>query len=319
MNSFYREKIYPNLYHLYEMAEYKYYEKYTEKTPILNSDQPLFYQNYPYINITKGEYDYEYFNFCYLHNLLSLFIYCMKHKHLPYISINQQNPDCIQWDWYFEQPFSQESFSVPPAATCERVKCFFVPHFSDIYDQKKRSLWCNIYKNFVRFNKKTSDYINQEYNELAFSSRRVLGVICRGTDYLRLKPAGHPIQPSISDIIQECKKIMSEYNYTHIYLATEERKIRDIFEESFPNLILENRRQYYDDIYDQNPNIQFIKEVKFNRENNNFLSGLEYLSSITLLSRCRALIGGNCGGTLGAIFLNDNKYEYTHIFDLGVH
>jgi len=31
------------------------------------------------------------------------------------------------------------------------------------------------------------------------------------------------------------------------------------------------------------------------------------------------LIGGNCGGTLGAIFFNNEKYEFTHVFDLGLY
>lgn len=31
------------------------------------------------------------------------------------------------------------------------------------------------------------------------------------------------------------------------------------------------------------------------------------------------LVGGNCGGTLGAIFFNDEKYEFTHVFDLGLY
>ena len=52
-------------------------------------------------------------------------------------------------------------------------------------------------------------------------------------------------------------------------------------------------------------------------KNNNYLMGLEYLSSIILLSRCTSLIGGNCGGTMAALFFNDSRYEYTHIFDLG--
>lgn len=49
------------------------------------------------------------------------------------------------------------------------------------------------------------------------------------------------------------------------------------------------------------------------------LSGLEYLSSIILLSRCTALVGGNCGGTLGALFFNDEKYEFVHVFNLGLY
>ena len=65
--------------------------------------------------------------------------------------------------------------------------------------------------------------------------------------------------------------------------------------------------------------ISYIKDVHFERKNDNYLSGLEYLSSIILLSRCTALVGGNCGGTLGALFFNDEKYEFVHVFNLGLY
>ena len=89
---------------------------------------------------------------------------------------------------------------------------------------------------------------------------------------------------------------------------------RDAFEKAFPDKILENKRVYYDDIYDQDDSISYIKDVHFERKNDNYLSGLEYLSSIILLSRCTALVGGNCGGTLGALFFNDEKHKKNNIF-----
>ena len=93
----------------------------------------------------------------------------------------------------------------------------------------------------------------------------------------------------------------------------------DEFEKAFPGKILENKRVYYDDIYDQDDSIAYIKDVHFERENDRYLSGLEYLSSIILLSRCSALVGGNCGGTLGALFFNDEQYQFVHVFDLGLY
>lgn len=47
--------------------------------------------------------------------------------------------------------------------------------------------------------------------------------------------------------------------YDAIYLATEERKIRDAFEKAFPDKILENKRVYYDDIYDLDDSISYRK------------------------------------------------------------
>ena len=59
---------------------------------------------------------------------------------------------------------------------------------------------------------------------------------------------------------------MDYEGYDAIYLATEERKIRDAFEKAFPDKILENKRVYYDDIYDQDDSISYIKDVHFERK-----------------------------------------------------
>ena len=127
------------------------------------------------------------------------------------------------------------------------------------------------------------------------------------------------MQPSTEQVIKACKEYIKRDGYDAIYLATEECKIRDEFEKAFPGKILENKRVYYDDIYDQDDSIAYIKDVHFERENDRYLSGLEYLSSIILLSRCSALVGGNCGGTLGALFFNDEQYQFVHVFDLGLY
>ncbi|MDR0507244.1 MAG: hypothetical protein LBH32_10600 [Dysgonamonadaceae bacterium] len=48
-------------------------------------------------------------------------------------------------------------------------------------------------------------------------------------------------------------------------------------------------------------------------------AGISYLSSICLLSRCNALIAGNCGGSAAALYINNFKYEYWHLFNLGLY
>ena len=203
--------------------------------------------------------------------------------------------------------------------SCKKKTNAYLPAFKDIYSKKELHIWCQWYKKYVHLNQKTSQYVDAEYQHLFAGRNKVLGVICRGTDYLALKPSGHPVQPSTRKVIEICRKYMDYEGYDAIYLATEERKIRDAFEKAFPDKILENKRVYYDDIYDQDDSISYIKDVHFERKNDNYLSGLEYLSSIILLSRCTALVGGNCGGTLGALFFNDEKYEFVHVFNLGLY
>ena len=319
IRTFYKQKIYPNLYAIEQkMIRIPYHHfasVYADKERIRFSDL-----KHPEImEIREGEFDYEYFNFCYLHNMLALMIYGFFHGHYPNICVNQGKEDIIQWDWYLK-PFIQETTAKRvKTITCRKKTNAYLPTFNDIYSEKELHIWCQWYKKYIHLNKKTSQYVEQEYKQLFSGKQKVLGVICRGTDYLALKPSGHPVQPSTEQVIKACKEYIKRDGYDAIYLATEERRIRDEFEKAFPGKILENKRVYYDDIYDQDDSITYIKDVHFERENDRYLSGLEYLSSIILLSRCSALVGGNCGGTLGALFFNDEQYQFVHVFDLGLY
>ena len=143
-------------------------------------------------------------------------------------------------------------------------------------------------------------------------------MICRGTDYVKLKPQGHPVQPSVEQVIERTKVFLDQYHLNYIYLATEELAIYEKFEKAFPGLVLVNQRQWYDGIFNAQ-NMSYIYQVQFDRENDIYLKGLEYLSSLQLLSRCNVLLGGNCGGACAALYMNNMKYEHVELFDLGMY
>lgn len=112
---------------------------------------------------------------------------------------------------------------------------------------------------------------------------------------------------------------MKELGYEFIYLATEESYVEEIFKNKFLGKIIVNKRiYYYDDIYNKQE-LGIFTRAKFDRDDDDYWRGLEYLSSIYLLSKCDALIAGNCGGSLAALFMNNMKYEYWYLFDLGLY
>ena len=262
LKDIYNQKIYPNLYFIEQRIErvpyHIYAGKHADDTENFNKDSIKIMQ------IKEGEYEYEYFNFCYLHNMLSLIIYARYHKMYPQICVNADNKENIQWEWYFESLNEEVSSKRDVTfAECKKKTNAYLPKFDDIFAQKEVHIWCQWYKKYIRLNSKTQKYVEEEYKQLFEGKNKVLGVICRGTDYLALKPSGHPVQPEIQNVIAYCKKYMEKDAYDAIYLATEERKTRDIFERAFPGKILENRRQYYDDIYDKDTSISYIKYVNF--------------------------------------------------------
>ena len=201
IGTFYKQKIYPNLYAIEQkMTRIPYHHfasVYADKERIRLSDL-----KHPEImEIREGEFDYEYFNFCYLHNMLALMIYGFYHGHYPNICVNQGKEDIIQWDWYFK-PFIRETTAKRvKTITCRKKTNAYLPTFKDIYSEKELHIWCQWYKKYIHLNKKTSQYVEQEYQQLFSGKQKVLGVICRGTDYLALKPSGHPVQPSTEQVI----------------------------------------------------------------------------------------------------------------------
>ena len=171
-------------------------------------------------------------------------------------------------------------------------------------------------------NKKTDEYLQKEEKNIFKPNQRVIGVLCRGTDYTANKPKGHPVQPKVEEVIELAKIKMKEYDCPYIYLATEEKRIEEKFEEEFPGKILTNKRNYYDEFYNirkTKGNQARISLVNFERENDSYYKSLEYISSINLLSKCNLLIGGSTGGTRMALVLNNDRYEYVNLFNKGLY
>lgn len=269
--------------------------------------------------IKQGLYDYDYFNICFLNNMFSLILKAVMEKKIPQIEIENKAGENI-WEMFFCQPFADEGLTISNKKkvyfTEKKVEAF--PSFDEIFSEKSIAMWGKVYQKFVKFNPKTQQYIDKEVKEILGDEKRVLGVLCRGTDYTGLKPKGHPVQPDVDEILNKAEEKLRELNCDYIYLATEDGKIDKMFRERFPEKILINHREYYDEIFEKNQ-LTWIKDVHFERENDDYLKGVEYLSSLVILSKCNAIVAGNCGGSQAAVFMNAGRYEDRYIYDLGLY
>lgn len=273
------------------------------------------YKSQKVVLINQGLYEYGYFNFAFLDNMLSLIIEALSNGMIPVVELENRKEGWTNWHTFFNQPL--EVSSVKEKMIFKKKTGLLSPGFRTPYNKKDLALWSKIYTDFAVLNKETKEYVDQEYANL-IANKKVLGVLCRGTDYVQKRPYGHPIQPKVDDVIALVKTKISEYGLEYIYLATEELSIFKQFESEFPDKILVNKRTYYDEIF-YKKQCTDIYQVQFDRENDIYLKGLEYLSSIWLLSQCDALIAGNCGGSTSALYLNNGKYRYWHLFDLGLY
>lgn len=268
-------------------------------------------------HIRKGLYDYQYFNICFVNNMISLIVEAVAQGMVPRIEIINDKGENI-WETFFLQPYHQIDTSQMESVEwdLECGKCF--PAFDEIYQDRSIFLWGEMYQQFVCLNEKSKNYVDAEVQKVLGEESNILGILCRGTDYTETKPKGHPVQPEIAEVMDYAEQKMQELGCGAIYLATEDGKIDKAFRERFPGKIRINQRRYYDELFDEN-GLQLIKDVHFDREDDDYWKGMEYLSSLVILSRCESLIAGNCGGSQMAVFMNGGKYRYCKIYNLGLY
>lgn len=219
------------------------------------------------------------------------------------------------WEYYFKQP---GGYSLDDIRHSRNIILssgevpLQMPGLQIFSDKQQLTEWRNIYQKYVRLNAETEAYINELRAQL-WGKEKVLGVLCRGTDYRDLKPKKHPIQPEVADVIAMAKKAMLEAQCEKIYLATEDKEILEQFRQEFGDVLI------FPDInlrpYKKN---ELISTIEVEREDDKRLKGLEYLAQIELLSRCNCFIGSGCGGSYAALLMSPG-FEWQYLWDLGVY
>lgn len=251
------------------------------------------------------------------------------------------------WENYFKQPYSYNLndifFSTNVLFSSNKVLDLYeIGH--DIYKHKKEvSYWGKLANDYFRFNENTELYLNNIYEGLVPKGKKVLGVSVR-EGYINGKPLGHPIQPSIKELIFDTHKYFNELKYDYIFLSVENEKVVDLFKEEFGNRLLvvnrprvssnfkiSNTRSVEQDMYyrkriknciepDKLTDLNlYLDTISFERKDDKLLKGLEYISEMYILSKSNSLICGITSGTISAIILNQNKYEFLKAYDLGVY
>lgn len=271
-----------------------------------------------YIVVNKSGNQYGSLNMCYINDMLGGALLALGLGYLPYYQIPYyeeiENEQTMIHDEFFKQVLCNER------KKGISIKAGGGLSYPYIYDEKEIRIYSFLYKNLFFLNEKTKRYVENTYNEVRCKVKgKILGVCCRGTDFISLRPKGHPVQPTVDQVLEKVQQYIAQYGYDKIYVTSEEYKIVKIFEEAYPEKVLTNKKMYYDELFYSNDQVTYIGQVEFDRENDRYLRGIEYFSSVYILSKCNAIIGGNCGATRAALYMNDLNYEEKYIFDLGLY
>lgn len=222
------------------------------------------------------------------------------------------------WEYYFNQPTkyslqdAYESKNVIVATGISPREASPIPlHYYYLTNPKERAnIYYKIIEESIKIRPEINKIINEEYKKI-FQGKRVIGVVNRGSDMINA--SGHSIQPDIQEVISVTKEMLLKWNCQYVFLATEEAQSLELFKNAFGDKLLYNTSERVK-IYEKG---MPYTDVCFGRENDKFNKGLEYLTTVVLLSKCNCLVAPLVGATAGALGMNSGCYENTHIFDLG--
>lgn len=249
--------------------------------------------------------------------------YALKKGYIPIVDM-QNEPNAYlkdelvgkenAWEYFFEQPagYSLNDINSSKNIILSDGLTEHVDEHPDCmvgWDEANYNYWHSLAKKTFFIN---SNLLSKFQEDLQFDASKTIGVLARGTDYNSLKLSQHPIQPSSSELMEKIDELLITGKYANIFLATEDDEIySDLLRKYGDKLIAPAVVRYKaSQIGNINETAEMVKDP--------YSTGVDYLKSIWILSKCNALVAGNVSGTIGALLLND-KYEYKYIFNKGLY
>lgn len=157
-------------------------------------------------------------------------------------------------------------------------------------------------KKYIRYNKKTSDYLDKSYYDL-LGEKKALAVHFRGTDYRR-QYNNHPVFVTLDQEIKKVYELLDTKKYEVIFLATDEQEAIEQFQEEFGDKV-----KFFEDTWRADGGDESVAYSESVRENHHYLLGLEVLRDQYMLTRCKGLVCGISNLTLSARVMRKAWYE----------
>lgn len=191
---------------------------------------------------------------------------------------------------------------------------YFDTHGYDVSELYLKSLSLMIRK-YLRYNQKTQQYLEKEFNSL-IGTKKSLAVHFRGTDFRR-QYNNHPVFVTIQEEIEKVHELIEKKGYEVIFLATDEQKAVEIFQNEFGDMV-----KTYSDTWRATEGDESVAYSHADRENHHYLLGLEVIRDQYSLTRCDGLVCGVSNLTLVARMMRQawysQEYEDLVIIDNGI-
>ncbi len=220
------------------------------------------------------------------------------------------------WELFFRQPFDRPLSAVLPVHKFNIKNG--IPPIMPSYDMEFLTnsdlvdRWRVLMRRYMPFSDAFKEKAGLALQSGPFDKgARILGVLCRGTDYTFTRPYNHPVQPTLQEALEKAEEVMKEYSCKYIYLATEDSKVLSAFRVKFRDALFVTQDIYYPDIEGSG-----LNEVNKRYGIDLYHKNEEYLLALYLLSRCPCFIGGRTSGTVVTLLLAE-QFAYFYVWNKG--
>jgi len=308
---------------VYALYNYIYYFKYRETKKHFGTLNPNinFYVIRPRPNSVQG--------------LMSIFMetikqinYSIEKGYIPiidfqnyttqYNDLNQKEKNV--WEYYFKQisnykldeVYKSKNVYLSGLNSIELCPKEFNQNFDKQSMEKVRS----IVKRYIVCNDNVNYFVNTQLNEMNIDIDKTIGLYLRGTDYTKLKPAGHQKQPTIKEALNQTDIMLDKTKYSNIFLVTEDIEIYKQVKNHYGSKLKSITKDKFISNYSGKDFLINDKDSINQLSISPYERGLIYLSKILILSKCSAIVAGNTSGSWGAFALS-NGFKYEYVFNLG--
>lgn len=243
---------------------------------------------------------------------------------IPVIRLGRMGNSCFYsdyngddvWSKFFNQP---EGYSMEEVMNSRHV--FFSPAFyngsivSMIMDSQCESDDVPDWPDGL-YNERVKRCICEKQKAFLPYPEQTLGVLARGTDYVKTHLPNHPIHASLDMICEKIDESLDLWNLKYIYVSTEDASYCRKLKERYGEKVFFTDQERYE-VKDGELLSELHRRQEVKRKG--FDMGMDYILSIDLLSKCNSLIAsGGCGGLSEAIRQNEGRYNNMYVFELGV-
>ena len=223
------------------------------------------------------------------------------------------------WELFFEQPFRYTLEEIEKKAKFKEEKIcgmgYSRPKELDIYYSPiSINYWHYFAKKFIPIKKEIIEEADTIMKKLFYESKNILGVKLRGTDYIAMRPGGHPKMPDLNTTINDVKNMDIKNNYDWIFISSEDERIKERYINEFKQKIKYlNPNVAINYNYEQPTLITRNQAVKGNLD-----YARNYLLNIIILSKCTDLVTVRCSGAAGVFILTEG-FRNSLIYNLGLY